>query len=301
MRISRTVRRVANPTDADANMPAPAPFAPGFHIEGAKRQILGAIRARNVTDRKISVMWVVVPLLVGLVGSIIGMALVFMGILNSYDELMYGLLPVTFWDDIFLGFTIIMITEIVMLVIFGVLTHMLVERQNEHFQREAQLRMGVLSYLRASAGSPEREAAMAVEIATINSLHVQAMQEEQPHSAIGWALFMVLGFWIPLVNIVLLLYLFNFLMENIRAHDMRWNMFWQQTGSAMMKLGHNTDPRGWYAIVLPHRSFALYLVLSFITAGLFVFYWWYILIRDPNSHFDAQSYSEDMLVNIISH
>lgn len=290
----------AVPMNTAASIPGPAPFSPGFHIEGAKRQILGAIRARDVTDRKIPEIWVIIPLLIIIAGVVIGGALMFMSMFDHYYDMMNGIFTPDILGDMLFGMMIIIITEIIALVIFGILAYMLVERQNEHFQREAQLRMGVLSYLRAAAGSPEREASMAVEIATINSLQVQAVQAERPHSAIGWALFVVLGFWIPVVNLVMLLYLFYFLMENISSHDVRWNMFWQQTGSAMNKLGHNTDPRMWYTAVLPHRSFALYLVLSIITFGLFAFYWGYILIKDPNDHFRSQAYYEDLLAGMIS-
>lgn len=254
-----------------------------------------------MTDKDISAIWVVIPLLVSFAGAIIGSALMVSEMLRMMSDLMLGIVPPDLLTSILLGLTIIVISVIVALVIFGMLTYMLIQRQNEHFQREAQLRMGILSYLRGSAGSPEREATIAAEIATINSLHVQAMQEERPHSSIGWALFIVLATWLPIVNIILLLYLFYFLMRNMDTHDTRWNMFLQQTGFALAKLGHNTDAQAWYSVRLPQRSFVLYVVLSIITLGLFVYYWWYILIRNPNEHFKMQAFYEDRIAETISH
>ena len=288
------------PANKILNTPGAVPFGPGFHIEGSKRQILGAIRARSVTDKRISNFWIILPLLIGLVGVTIGGLLVFLWVWDNYYDILNGTMSIDIYGGMMGGMIVILLTLIAVFAILAMLTYMLVERQNEHFKREAQLRMGIMSYLRASAGSPEKEASMAVEIATMNSLHVQAMQAERPHSAIGWALVTFIGTIFFPINVIFVLYLFYFLMENVSAHDSRWNMFLQQTGSAMAKLGHDIDPRAWYTITIPHRSFGFYLVLTLITLGLFSFYWGYSLIKDPNDHFQNQALSEDMLAGIVS-
>jgi len=283
-----------------AAKPGPAPVQPGLHLDGPRQQILGAIAARKVTDKDISAIWVFAPMLISIAGVIIGIAVMISELFRVLNDIVIGVMPASLLGAFALGFMIVIASLIVALIFFGLLTFNLVERQNQHFQREAQLRTGVVYYLRAAAGSAEKEATIAVEIATINSLHVQSMQDERPHSAIGWALALVLGSWVPVLNIILLLYLFNFLMKNLDSHDIRWSMFLQQTGSALMKLGHNTAPQVWYSKRLEQRSFILYVVLSIITLGLFAFYWWYILITDPNEHFRMQAYHEDRLAETIT-
>ena len=47
---------------------------------------------------------------------------------------------------------------------------------------------------------------------------------------------------------------------------------------------------------LPERSFALYLVLTIFT-GIFVYYWLYALVKDPNEHFKYQWEFEDNLTS----
>ena len=48
-------------------------------------------------------------------------------------------------------------------------------------------------------------------------------------------------------------------------------------------------------VVLPDRSFVLYLILTIITLGLFGIYWLYVLLKDPNEHFKHHILVEDQL------
>lgn len=204
------------------------------------------------------------------------------------------------------GYLIFIVSIIASFALVAVLTYQLVERQDEHFQREAQLRMGILSFLRSAAGSPEREATIAIELATINTLHNQALYEERPHNATAWAILVAGGgilfaftLILGVIGLILGLYMFSFLMNNMAAHDNRWSMLAQQTGSALQKLGYSTNPAHWGTVRLQGRSFGLYTLLTIITLGLFMFYWLYILIKDPNEHFARQAYVENNLAYLI--
>jgi hypothetical protein len=46
---------------------------------------------------------------------------------------------------------------------------------------------------------------------------------------------------------------------------------------------------------LPERSFFIYLILTLLTCGLFLIYWYYVLIKDLNDHFGAQWQFEDQI------
>lgn len=72
-----------------------------------------------------------------------------------------------------------------------------------------------------------------------------------------------------------------------------------QAYSALYKLGYSYAPIGSLRR-LEKRSFVLYLVLSILTAGLFVFYWWNTLVKDPNEHYQQQWLVEDHLVSVIT-
>src|SRR5512136_11559 len=143
------------------------PFSVGFHLEGAKQQLLGAIHARTITDKQLPIIWILIPVLVYLVGFVVVMTIAF---IQAFEFVMRftdpSYLPTV--NEIFaaLGLTIAasIIWTITTYILFAVLTYRLVDRQNEHFEREMHLRMGILSFLRAAAGSPEKEATISAEI-----------------------------------------------------------------------------------------------------------------------------------------
>ena len=51
---------------------------------------------------------------------------------------------------------------------------------------------------------------------------------------------------------------------------------------------------------MPERSFALYVVLTIVTAGFFWVYWIYVLLNDPNHHFRQHMIIEDTLMAQLS-
>lgn len=279
--------------------PGPGPFPGGFSLEGAKQQVVGAIRARQTTDEIVSSIWVIVPVLFIIVSLAIGLTAVFWmfsslgsGVVDPFNILNTGSAWIAL---VIVSFAI----SILFYVLIGILSYKLVKRQNEHCQREAQLRMGMISFLKAAAGSPEREATIASEIATMNTIHSQSNMSERQREPVLWALAIILGFlFIPFIGVILGLYMFYFLMKTIYEHDSRWNTFAQQTQLAMNKLGYAIGAPPWIQAV-PNRSFVVYLILSIITLGLFALYWLHTLVKDPNEHFKSQWYFEDQLVNSI--
>lgn len=76
--------------------------------------------------------------------------------------------------------------------LYAILTHKILSRHNEHSERESHLRMGILSFLRAAAGSPEKEYIISSEVATMNMLHNEAGANETRRTPVLWAL--VIGF-----------------------------------------------------------------------------------------------------------
>lgn len=270
-----------------------------------KRQILGAIRARRITDEKLSPIWALAPALVGVIGGLIGFVIIYIQLFDWVSNFGTGVFTNPL-GVISTGYAVFAVSVSFAFMLIAILVHELVRRQNEHFEREAQLRIGVMSFLRVSAGTTEREAAISIELATMNLLHNQAIFEERAHSAIGWAVVIMVGglvfattIALGIVGMIVGLYLFSILMNGIAAHDNRWSMFSQQMGSAFQKLGYTTNQSHWTGMRLQRRSFGLYVALTVITLGLFTFYWLYILIKDPNEHFAWQEYFEDNLAVMI--
>ena len=94
------------------------------------------------------------------------------------------------------------------------------------------------------------------------------------------------------------LYVYYFLVCDFYKHEQLENIFWEQSSSTLNQLGINfsvpqrKEP-------MPYRSFVLYLILNIITIGLFSAYWLYVLLKDPNQHFDYHKQVETQLLNAI--
>lgn len=286
--------------DRYATVPDAIAFPTDYNIEGARRQLIGAIRSRGNTDAIISPIWAMMPMIVLIVGTLLGMILIIVELGRSGLLLGIGTAsPSEVLDAMLGGIVFSLITSLIAAILFAILTHRLVERQNEHYEREAHLMMGVMSFLRASAGSPQRETMIAEELAVINNLYNQAKIEEQNHSPILWAVVIALSLFIlGVFGVILMFYMFYFLTVTMCKHDRRWMTFVAQTRSAFAKLGYRPFSPCW-ARPLPDRSFGIYLVLSILTLGLFIIYWWYILGSDPNEHFREQWNFEDQIIEVI--
>lgn len=303
--------------------------------ENAKRQILGAINARSKTDEILPSLWVIVPILIVIASIVVGVALMLSWAFNVDQDVADPFDVIE--PEFYFGFAIIIVGSTAAYIIFGILAYKLVNRQNEHYVRESHLRTGIIYYLRGAAGSPEKEATIASELATMNSLQSQANMGEKQRTPIAWALVIVLPSlitvliaasfliiavgidpvestdeledlipfilltstsWVFLLIIfVLNMYMFYFLMKTMYEHDNRWNMFAQQTQYAMYKLGYQIGPPYWAP--LPNRSFVLYFI-AIIFISPFILYWWYVLIKDPNQHFKNQWYFEDQIAAALS-
>ncbi|MDH4122583.1 MAG: DUF4234 domain-containing protein [Thermoplasmata archaeon] len=280
--------------------PGGFPISPGVHIDGIKQQIYSIMRARGMTDTYVSILWILIPVLVTIIGAV---TIILIGIYESINAIIgFPLIDMPLdWTLSHFALTIIsaIIIGIIVSTLFAILTFKLVERQNKHFERESHLRRNIIAMLRSVAGSPEKESTIATELATMNILHGEATGDEVLHSAILWALAVFFCWAFIPISWVLILYMFYFLMKTIYNHDRRWYEFSNQTMSALSKLGYSVAPP-YNVRVLQRRSFAIYLILSIITFGLFALYWWYALIQDPNEHFKNQWYLEDHLSNIIA-
>jgi hypothetical protein len=164
----------------------------------------------------------------------------------------------------------------------------LIRRRSEHFRRDKILREGLISYIRGVASERGIEAQMSTEIATMTTVHSESNGEEDEKSAILWIVLSVITF--GLIGI----YVSYFLTKDPHGHDVRQLAFMQQVQSSFSKFQRTIVFPFWKA--MPGRSFFLYLILTWLTFGLFALYWNYALISDFNGHFKAQWQIEDQLI-----
>ena len=218
-------------------------------------------------------------------------------------------------------------------VVFGVIVYVLLERINAHTRREERLRAGLMSYLRLASAEAGEERAILDDLLRLSSYNGQARVYEKkldggrwglavfavffvmaiPSLMMGvqyliddtyrWSIFfgMVTGLLSTLANIValiILVYLSSHLMATIYTHDLRWTAFVNSLAASMRVIGKElktpaaNEP-------LKERSFVIYAILTFVTLGLFTIYWLYVLIKDPNNHFETHDAVEPEILRAI--
>ncbi len=290
-------------------------------LDAGRGAIWTAIARRAFTDEVLLTLWAILPLLISLVLGVPGGVLFVIG-LNETDFDGTGTFEPS--SMVLLGLATIIIGSIIAESLYAILAFKLVRRQNEHYARERDLRAGVLALLDAAANTPHKKAAVMPEMSQMTWLHNTVEERRDPvlwglvpaSSAIivalvgvallamigeewvaGFLVIMVFAGLLGLVVFVLTMYMFYFLGKNMYEHDGRWNAFATYARSALTKLGF--PPGTPFALRrLPERSFIIYLIVT-IFIGIFIYYWWYALVKDPNEHFRAQWSFEDSLVHSI--
>jgi hypothetical protein len=245
--------------------------------ELTKNTITEAVRIRRDTDEIMSALWILAPLL----GFVAFFAILFGGLLlGGTSGSGLGLLA-----GGVLGFVA---ATVVAIILFFLPWYKLIRRRDEHFRRDRMLREGLVNYVRGLAAERGLEAKMNVELATMTTIHSEANGEEDDKSAVLWIILSIITFGL------LGLYVSYFLTRDPHKHDVRQVAFMQQVQSAFSKFEKTVVFPFWKS--LPGRSFFLYLVLTWLTFGLFGLYWNYVLISDFNDHFRAQWQVEDQLL-----
>ncbi len=257
-------------------MTAPAPGGLPATQQG-KNLISEAIRIRRETDEIMSGLWILSPLLgfVAFIAVLIGSFALGAASGSKAGVLAGGLI----------GF----VGGFVVYIILALLPwYKLIRRRTEHFRRDRILREGLISYIRGAASERGIEGQFSSELATMTAVHSEANGEEDEKSAMLWIILSIVTFGI------LGLYVSYFLTKDPHNHDVRQLAFMQQVQSSFSKLGKAIVFPFWKA--MSGRSFFLYLVLTWLTGGLFALYWVYVLITDFNNHFKAQWQIEDQLL-----
>jgi hypothetical protein len=289
-------------------------------LKEAKGYILKAIANRKITDRIVSWVWILIIILT-LISSVLLM--IVMSIISTSMYLGGHMMDSSTMNTLM---QVIMIAaSVATTAIFAYLAFILVRRQNEHFARDRALREGIILLLRTASDPSGRSTLVMNEFAAMSMANGP---KEEHHDERIWALLMLLpllttfglsavmylavmgtsySMMVLLIPFILLvavgellamLYMFYFLSKQMYEHDERWLVFEQNVKSVMTKLR-------WPQIVrmrqsrLENREFAIYLILT-IFVPFFAIYWWYALIKDPNTHFTSQWEFEDRLAEIIS-
>ena len=94
-------------------------------------------------------------------------------------------------------------------------------------------------------------------------------------------------------------YMLHFLTDDAWKHDQAWIYFAMGTKVAIAKAGGTAGGMD-EGYPMQRRPSALYIILSFVTFGLFLVFWWYATVKDTNDHYARQARFEDELLAYFS-
>ena len=235
---------------------------------GARSHIRQAIEGRKESDLLIAGYYLYIPF-VAVAFAILGGALFLVLVPNIAG----------------VAFAYLVIYSIIFAVC-AILNYKLMHRLNAHFRREALLRAGLLEMLRQDAEAA-RSVKVETHIATIESLNQDAFNHEKSRAEMIAPMAAI-----PIIGIVFGLLSLRSLTGADASHDRRWHVLLNQMQEAYRGLGRDImlDP----GHDVPRRSFAAYAIVSLLLFP-FLAYWYHVLIRDVNAHFQAQWAVEDEL------
>jgi hypothetical protein len=303
-------------------LPEGSSVRPPADMKNAGMTILSLIDRRDATDRRMSIFWAAIPacflsMVVFTILSYIRAAFDLYG--HGWDE----------WvSDVYIASYLVGLP--LFGILFGLMTYKMINRLNMHTNREDTLRAAVMSYLRGAAGSAGKEQQIVTELLQMSAFDGQAVTYEKKHNPRTWALgialllmgypvyalfalflhstmdgafavFMLISLLASLTQILSLIasaYIVNSMMRTAYTHDVRWRGFTTSTMLALHRLG-KTDSNMWRHAPVKDRSMILYVIFAIVTAGFFLFYWFYVLVDDTNKHFKQQHLFEDMLKKIV--
>jgi len=178
------------------------------------------------------------------------------------------------------------ISSILSAILSAYLLYMLHQRRNDHFERQQKF-FGIISNI-LKQKTPDSEANKMFA----NSLESIKFQEIQ-RNAIFWAVLSVL----PIINIIGVLFSYLTLMKVYYEHEINENHCIEDLRVILNQYNLSYTYERTYN--LPRRNRLLYIILLLITFGLFGFYWSYILMKDPNTHFNEHHELESQLISLL--
>jgi len=178
-------------------------------------------------------------------------------------------------------------------ILIVILIYKLFNRNNLHNRREMMLRAAIVDLMKKNAAEKGISQAIASQVQTMESINYESRSYEPERSAALWAILPI----IPVVGWIFGLIALYYLTSYPPGHDRRWHAFTQQTQYAGSQLGMNLMLPSWRS--LPERSFIIYFILTIVTLGIFMIYWYYVLIKDMNEHYRSQWQFEDQLLREI--
>lgn len=170
----------------------------------------------------------------------------------------------------------------------------LIDREQEHFKRMGRFNDDLYKLIEERADEVGTSKAVSKNVDEIRALNdqFQRLQQGKERSPALWTILSLLTLGL------LFFYVRYFLTADMREHQRAEAEYIERASAVLNRLGIGKHPVQVEQVV-PDRSFPLYLLLTFVTLGLFGLYWSFVLIKDGNEHFSEHERFEDQLMATI--
>jgi len=231
--------------------------------------LMADLRERSSTDRIINP-WVLLPLFL--------LPVVLIVVYFSFMLATLVMAPGAEAEPVAVGFSVLNLAFVLAITAaYGWLTWAIVSRRDRHFRRMARLAEDIAVYLRDRSG--EVAADLSAVLERLRSVQRTMRETGRERGAVVWTIICLLTQGIG--NLIL----WYLLMSDYKRHEQEEAALLAIANDGFMPLG---DARTLVSRpVMPQRNFGTYLLLMFVTLGLFAMYWWWCMVADPNHHFRA--------------
>jgi hypothetical protein len=292
-----------------------------LRIEAELKELREAVSVRGRADRRIPPWAVILPFIGTTVFAVVLVAAAFSKILE-YD-LSGGVMPTQ--EEILGDMEGYIVAALVFNVLFylayAVIAYMMVDRANRHLDREAATMRAFEKALEKVGGSAGRAqnpwgpgeslagnsaygtkrnallwaAAIALPLAgSLAQDYAVLVGDFDLSSSLQFVSIPLL-----LVHAVLMFYMLHFVTDDMWRHDQEWTGFARATKVSLARAGATAGGLD-EGYPLEKKPTVLFVVVTFLTMGLFLVYWWYAAVKDTNSHYEKQARFEDQLLGMLS-
>jgi len=168
----------------------------------------------------------------------------------------------------------------------------LMERRDRHLARVANMINTSAVLLNEKAAASGKAEAIASDLPQLEMLQRQIYDQSRERGAVLWlilGIFTGIAIWIG----------YYFIMDDMAKHDQLEAQYFTLMSTMLAKAGLSAQPSTAVPNI-PDRNFAVYLILSIFTCGIFGFYWLYALVDDGNRHVEAQVQWEDFIYSALA-
>jgi len=242
--------------------------------------LLADLRERSQTDKRIDPLLLLAMIVLVTFAMLLIILAGLSDVVSSSDGLSFALF----------GLVVLVLLATYALSLY--IVYQLVNRRDRHFRRIARLAEDARIYVRTRAA--ETGADLGDLLAKMEAAEEAIRDQRSPRGAVLWTVLCFVTGAVPGLGAGIVgLILYYLLMDDYKRHEANEAALTAAIGDAFSALG--TQARLPFRRAIPDRSFWLYVLLTIVTVGVFGLWWLYVLMVDPNRHFEVHNQWEPVL------